>query len=374
VPRSSVLLILLVAFAPTCGGPQESAPPSEDSKGDASSSKGETSSGRSSEEESGGGSNSATGGDPSTGSDTSTSTSTSTSGDGDGEPLTIEVLELAYAADPAQKLDLYLPQPRPVEPMPIVVLAHGGLWQGGDKSALANLCENVIEISRGTIACASINYRLSGSLGGVCEGAGVDTYMQQLADFAAAHALLQAQARTHGLDPTRMLVGGHSAGAQLAHTLNLRWSEFTSMAPAGAIGFEGIYDIPGWDAYDAQIWNGQFICATRRAFGGAPDSGSPCIDAQHQAPCWLLGSPTYLAEQAGALGLGPVGDVLLVQSPGDDWVDVAQVPSFAAAMSAAFPGLEVVSSIDGSCGQGSHDGVLSDPALAGCIVNFVADL
>jgi acetyl esterase/lipase len=370
VPRSSAIVVLLVAFAPTCGAPHESAPPSDTTTNSTSSSTGENSSAANTEDESGGGGNSATGDETSTG--TSTGTETSTTGDGDGEPATIEILELAYGADPSQTLDLYLPQPRPAEPMASVVLAHGGLWQGGDKSALANLCENVVELSSHAIACASINYRLSGSLGGVCRGAGVDTYEQQLADFAAAHALLQAQARTHGLDPTRMHVGGHSAGAHLAHTLNLRWSEFASMAPAGAIGFEGIYDIPGWDAYDAQVWNGQFMCATRRAFGAPPDSGTPCIDAQHQTPCWHIGSPTYLAQQAGALGLGPVGDVLLVHSPGDDWVDVGQVPSFAAAMSAAFPGLDVVSSIDGSCGQGSHDGVLDDPALASCIVNFVA--
>ncbi|HLT37400.1 MAG TPA: alpha/beta hydrolase [Enhygromyxa sp.] len=298
--------------------------------------------------------------------------------DGDDPSATVEVLELAYGDDPAQTLDLFHRQPpAAAEPTAVVVLAHGGLWQAGDKLALANLCEALVESSRGAIACASINYRLSQSLGGVCRGAGVDTYVEQLHDFARAYALLQAQARTHSFDPARMYVGGHSAGAHLAHSLNLRWSELASAcaggcpAPAGAIGFEGIYDVAAWDAYDAQVWNGQFACATRKAFGGPPDSPTPCIDARYQAPCWQVGSPTHLASHAASFGLAPVGHALLVHSPGDDWVDIAEASSFAAALSGSLPNLHVIRSTDGGCGNGSHDAVLDDPALAGCIVNFV---
>ena len=313
-------------------------------------------------------------------SDTSDATDTTdaSTGDGDGEPLSVEVLELAYGDDPAQTLDLYLPQPRPPAPVATVVLAHGGLWQSGDKLALAYLCESLVESSQGQLACASINYRLSQSLGGVCRGAGVDAYVQQVHDLAHAYALLQAQARTHDLDPTRMFVGGHSAGGHLAHTLNLRWSEFSAActngctAPAGAIGIEGIYDVAAWNAYDAQFWNGAFACATRKAFGGAPDSATPCIDAQHQVPCWSMGSPTWLAQQSVTLGLAPVGDALIIHSPGDDWVDIAEAPNFGAAMSTAFPGLSVIASYDGACGNSTHDNVLGEPALASCIINFIA--
>lgn len=370
--RSSVIVVLIAAAS--CGGPLGSAPPTDTQSPTQTSSAGESSTLDTSDDED-------------EGSDEGNSTRSSTGdgdgdrgegdGDGDGRRMSVEIIELSYGADPAQALDLFFPQPRPAEPMATVVLAHGGLWQAGDKLALANLCEALVETSGGTLACASINYRLSSSLGGACEGAGVDTYAQQVADLASAYALLQAQARTRGLDPTRMHVGGHSAGGHLAHTLNLRWSEFSAACtngctpPAGAIGIEGIYDIAAWDAYDAQFWNGSFVCATRKAFGGAPESATPCIDAQHQAPCWQLGSPTVLAQQSAALRLAPVGDALMIHSPGDDWVDIAEAPNFATALSAAFPNLSVIASYDGTCGSASHDNVLDEPALASCIVNFV---
>lgn len=356
MPRSGPIVVLVAALAATCEG--GSASPS-DPPGRAPTA--ESTGGTTGHEEEAG--HSGTG---------------SSGSDDDDERMTVELLELAYGDDPAQTLDLHLPQPSPGEPIAVVVLAHGGLWQAGDKLALANLCEALVESSRGTIACASINYRLSQALGGVCRGAGVDTYVEQIRDLAAAYALLQSQAGAHDLDPARMYVGGHSAGAHLAHSLNLRWSEFSGAcarascpAPAGAIGFEGIYDIAAWDAYDVEVWSGQFACATRKAFGGAPDSDAPCIDARHRTPCWQIGSPTHLAQHAAALGLAPVGHALLIHSPGDNWVDIAEASSFAAALAAAFADLHVISSTDGSCGNGTHDGVLDDPALARCMITFM---
>jgi len=82
--------------------------------------------------------------------------------------VTVESSTIVYAPSAAQALDLYLPRDPPSAPMPLAVLAHGGLWQSGDKSALETLCENIVLESGGTQACASINYRLSQDLGGVC--------------------------------------------------------------------------------------------------------------------------------------------------------------------------------------------------------------
>lgn len=369
VSRSGSLVVLLACLAATCEVGRESLPPGErpsrspSAIGSTSESAGSTL-GSSSDDEAG---------------DAGNSSSGSTQGDGEPELPTFEVLTLAYGPDPAQTLDLYLHTPAPAEPIAVVVLAHGGLWQGGDKLALANLCEALVE-SRTAMACASINYRLSHALGGVCRGAGVDTYVEQVRDFAQAYALLHERAALHHFDPARFYVGGHSAGAHLAHVLELRWSDFKSAcarlggcpAPAGAIGIEGIYDVAAWDAYDAQAWNGAFACATRKAFGAPPNSPTPCLDGPNNLPCWQIGSPTYLAQHAVALGLAPLGHALLVHSPDDDWVDIAEASSFAGTRAAAFPGLHAWSSTDGGCGSGSHDAVLGDPKLATCISNFVA--
>ena len=46
------------------------------------------------------------------------------------------IRDLAYveAGDPAQVLDLYLPEQRPAKPLPVVVWVHGGGWTGGSKA------------------------------------------------------------------------------------------------------------------------------------------------------------------------------------------------------------------------------------------------
>ncbi len=291
----------------------------------------------------------------------------------------VQVTQLAYGPDAAQQLDLYTPDVLPPEPMPTVLLAHGGLWQTGARSALATLCNNIVSRSGDTLACASMDYRLSQNLGGSCAGTGTDTYLDQTGDMALAYALLQSQADTYGLDPLRMHVGGHSAGAHLAHTFNLRWAELSQPCtrpegcpPAlGAIGFEGIYDIPAWDAYDAAFWNGNFACATRKAFGAPGLSPAACLDAQLGERCWDAGSPRYLVQHAAALGTAPVGDALVIHSPGDNWVDIAEATNFGAALSAAFPELDVVTVTDGSCATGQHNAPLTQTALADCIIDFV---
>jgi acetyl esterase/lipase len=294
--------------------------------------------------------------------------------------VTVESSTIVYGPSAAQALDLYLPRDPPSAPMPLAVLAHGGLWQSGDKSALDTLCENIVLESGGTQACASINYRLSQDLGGVCSAPGVDTYTEQVIDLASAYAFLQKEAGTYGLDATRMYVGGHSAGGHLSQEVNLRWSDFEQSCanpsgcppPAGAIGFEGIYDVAAWDDYDSSVWGGQFYCATRKAFGFSPESSPHCEDASYGLPCWEVGSPIYLAQHAGSLGITPAGSALIIHSPDDTWVDVAEATGFGSAMSLAFPANSVITSIDGTCATGQHNDPLNQVALAICIVNFVA--
>ena len=291
----------------------------------------------------------------------------------------IQVITLEYGSDEAQVVDLYTAVPLPEESVPTVVMAHGGLWQGGSRTDLDTLCRNIITQSDGLIACASIDYRLSDALGGVCTGTGVDTYREQLGDFANAYATLQSVSGTYRLDPEKMYVGGHSAGAHLAHTLNLRWSEFAPScdqpggcpAAIGAIGLEGIYDIPAWNEYDMTRWQSSFACATRKAFGAPGASPAACIDAGLGERCWDAGSPRFLADNATRLGISPVGDALLVHSPGDDWVDIADTSNFGNALDAAFDGISVVTDDQGICASSQHNLMLLENSTADCIISFV---
>ena len=291
----------------------------------------------------------------------------------------VQVTTLSYGPDEAQVLDLYTPEVTPTDPIATVVLAHGGLWQSGERSALARLCSNIVSRSGDRIACASIDYRLSQDLGGECPDTGKNTYTDQVFDMALAYALLQSESDTFDLDPKRMHVGGHSAGAHLAHIFNLRWAEFAQPcrhsggcpAAAGAIGLEGIYDITSWNNYDKSFWDGRFACATRKAFGAPGPSPKACIEVNSNERCWDAGSPVYLTKSAVSLGIVPAGDVLLIHSTGDDWVDIAEANNFGAVLKATFPQIDVVTRTGGNCTIGQHNDTLSETALADCIIEFV---
>lgn len=110
---------------------------------------------------------------------------------------------LAYGADPLQALDLWVPEGA-ARPAPLVLFVHGGGWQRGSKSnALGRALPGHI-VAQG-YAFAAIDYRL-------VPAAGVE---DQAADVAAALAFLLARADSLGIDPGRVVLTGHSAGAHL---------------------------------------------------------------------------------------------------------------------------------------------------------------
>jgi len=104
-------------------------------------------------------------------------------------------------ADKLQTLDVYAPAN--AKNLPVVVWIHGGGWQAGDKSEVYTKPE--VFNGKGFIF-VSINYRLLPK---------VD--MATLTrDVAKSIRWVHDHIATHGGDPKRLLIMGHSAGAQLA--------------------------------------------------------------------------------------------------------------------------------------------------------------
>lgn len=129
------------------------------------------------------------------------------------------IRNVAYGPDPAQRFDLYLPA-HPVN-APVVFYVHGGGWANGDKTnpGLANKLEYWLPNG---YAVVSSNYRMvPAALPG-----------EQARDIARAVALLQHHARDWKLDPSRVVLMGHSAGA---HLVALLGSDRRLLAEAGAI-------------------------------------------------------------------------------------------------------------------------------------------
>lgn len=104
------------------------------------------------------------------------------------------------------RLDLYLPDPRPSEPVPLVLWVHGGGWRAGSKQptyAPDTLGEDY--------AVASVDYRLSD----------VALFPAQIHDVKAAVRFLRANADRFGIDPDRFGAWGSSAGGHLVALLGV---------------------------------------------------------------------------------------------------------------------------------------------------------
>ncbi len=107
-------------------------------------------------------------------------------------------------ADPAherQVLDVY--SPAGAKNLPVVFWIHGGGWQGGDKTAVQ--LKPQVFVDKGFVFVAT-NYRLLPSVE-------METIFR---DVAKSLGWVHKHIAEHGGDPKRILVMGHSAGAQLA--------------------------------------------------------------------------------------------------------------------------------------------------------------
>lgn len=100
------------------------------------------------------------------------------------------------------KLDLYLPSAGTNRP--VLVWFHGGALKEGskDEDGTRKIARSLAESG---LATAVVNYRLSPQA----------IYPAYVDDAAASVAFVHRHAREHGLDPSRVFAGGHSAGGYL---------------------------------------------------------------------------------------------------------------------------------------------------------------
>ncbi|CAH0495693.1 alpha/beta hydrolase [Novosphingobium sp. CECT 9465] len=189
---------------------------------------------------------------------------------------------IAYGKDPLQVLDLWLPKTAKGK-APLVLYVHGGGWKRGSKDSATGRAKPVHYPEQG-YAFASINYRLVPAA----------TVEQQAADVASALATLLARADALGIDRTRVVLMGHSAGAHLVALVGtderyLRGAGLSFADVDGVIPNDGAaYDVP------AQMREaGRFMADTYvQAFGTDPvrqRALSPTLQAAApNAPQFLL--------------------------------------------------------------------------------------
>jgi acetyl esterase/lipase len=112
------------------------------------------------------------------------------------------------------KLDMYRPAGDTVTSRPAVVWVHGGSFCCGSKTS-PEIVDEANTLARKGYVAVSIDYRVEP--GGCTGSAPVETCITAInearEDAQTAVRFLRVQASTYGVDPTRIAIGGSSAGA-----------------------------------------------------------------------------------------------------------------------------------------------------------------
>lgn len=154
-------------------------------------------------------------------------------------------------------LDLRTPQ---ADGAPLVVFLHGGGWLRGSRKVFTpgiSDADSFERIVAAGIAIASCEYRLSGEA----------YFPAQLDDVDAALDWLQRNGADHGVDASRVVLWGVSAGATLAALTGLRRADVR-----GVVDWFGPADLFAMGAHD----------------GAAPDVAEPAAETREAR--WL-GAP-----------------------------------------------------------------------------------
>ena len=165
-------------------------------------------------------------------------------------------------------LDIYTPEEPAGKSLPVMFWIHGGGWQAGDKSDVALKPKALTE--RGFVF-VSTNYRLLPEVQ-------ID---ELIGDVASSLGWVRGNIARYGGDPTRIFVGGHSAGAQLAALIciddrYLKKKGVSFDVLKGCIPVDGdTYDIPKITMtaeHRQALYGGKmFTFGHRQKFGNDPE-------------------------------------------------------------------------------------------------------
>jgi acetyl esterase/lipase len=191
--------------------------------------------------------------------------------------------DYAYGANPLQHFTFWTPTADARRPVPLVLFVHGGGWKRGDMENATGKAKVAHYPAEG-YAFASVNYRLVPDA----------TVEQQASDVASALKWIIAHADELGIDPRRIVLMGHSAGAHLVALVGtdpryLAAVGLDESVLAGVIPIDGAaYDVPKQLAIGARIMGQTYD----QAFGTDPARQralSPTLQAAApNAPSFLI--------------------------------------------------------------------------------------
>ncbi|MFA5992154.1 MAG: alpha/beta hydrolase [Candidatus Pacearchaeota archaeon] len=119
---------------------------------------------------------------------------------------TISNLEYSNVNSPPLLLDLYLPLNSSFKKLPVIILVHGGGWDGGMKEDLSSVA---LEVAKHGYATVSVDYSWSSK----------SKFPKQIEDLNASVLWIKQHAEEYNLDKEKIGLIGFSAGGHLASLL-----------------------------------------------------------------------------------------------------------------------------------------------------------
>jgi len=137
-------------------------------------------------------------------------------------------------------LDMYEPKNDTVTKRPVIVWVHGGSFSSGDKTS-PELVDEANTFSKKGYVNVSINYRLEPE---GCSAAApttqcIEAIKEATADAQTAVRWLRTNATKYRIDPTRIAIGGSSAGAITALDVGYDTSENPASGVRAAVALSG---------------------------------------------------------------------------------------------------------------------------------------
>ena len=225
--------------------------------------------------------------------------------------------DIAYGADPRQKLDIYIPDHMSA-PGPVMLFIYGGSWDSGSKDIYKFLGQAFA--SKGIVTVVA-DYRLYPQV----------KYPVFVRDTALAFKFVHDNIANYGGDTERIFLAGHSAGAYNVVMLDsdLHYLKDVGADPSwirGVIGMAGPYDfLPLTDPKLIDIFGGDRVAATQPinyidgkrapmllAYGTEDDTVAPKNSINMAAKLRSVGSEVVLKAYPG---VGHIGLILSV-APG----------------------------------------------------------
>jgi triacylglycerol lipase len=111
--------------------------------------------------------------------------------------------DIAYGADRLQKLDVFTPDGAQGKRLPVLLFVHGGGFTRGDKHGAFYPDNITLWAAKNGMVGVNIDYRLAPK----------DPWPAGVKDLASAIAWTKANISRYGGDPNRIVLFGHSAGA-----------------------------------------------------------------------------------------------------------------------------------------------------------------